>query len=113
MIRDVLHEAGKNMFAARCERLVGIRRNHAIYPQVFRDLTEFRDVVAALSEFQRRDQGIESTLEWCGAGRRAGESRLFGQHHVHLRARTSHLDPPPSAPAVLGPSLTTPPTPPP
>ena len=74
------------------KRRVGVRSDDAIDPQLFGNFSKLSDVVAALGEFERGDEGEKRALLGVVARGRAGEARLFRKNHVDFGAGAVHFD---------------------
>src|SRR4051812_39715242 len=92
VIGNVLYKAGQDVFAGWRKGSIGIRGNHAIDPQFFRDRSELGYVIAVLGKFQGWNERVKGSLQRCSACRGSLESRFFGQHHIHLGAGALHFD---------------------
>src|SRR5215469_4449280 len=98
----MLNEGGHDVFPRRRERGIHIRGHDAICPQLFGNFTEFRDVVTALRELERRHKGEEGTLGRSPMQRHSSNTRLFAQDKIHFRAGTIHLDRSNSVAKIIG-----------
>ena len=80
------------MLAGGCQGWVGVRSDDAINPELFGNLSELGDIVAALGEFQRGDEGEKGTLLRLEGWRRADEAGFFGENHVDFGAGAVHFN---------------------
>ena len=91
-VRNVLNEAGHDVAIGWGQRVVGVRCDDTVNPEFLGNLAELGDVVTALGEFERGDEGVEGALQARRVVRSAGEARFFGEDQVYFGAGAGHLD---------------------
>src|SRR5438445_12243526 len=101
VIGNVLHEASHDVLTLRRKRIVDVRGDNAVHPELFRDLSGLGDVVTTLGKLKRRYQRVERAFLWRSIPGSPREPRLLGEHHVHLGAGTFHLYAPHCAQKIL------------
>src|SRR6201982_4309934 len=84
VVGDICPEAGHDVRARRSQRIVGIRRDYAVHPQLLGNISKLCYVVAALGKFEGRHEGVEGPFERRVARRRARETGLLGKRENSL-----------------------------